>query len=388
MKTATLNSPAKSTQHFPPFDLKRLLTTIFDPKEGEKLCILIDLDNPADVVNFNFLQKPDHPVQKKAYNTFYQQILTVLKKELKLGACDFFAYKTTGGSNLELPKTAMTPEGKLVQFNQSIYPIYNIILCISDYSATAPLTATAKKFGFRGGTMHGMNDIILESGLAVDYNEVSKFTEKLRKGMTKADHVDIDFAVDIHKYHLHIDLGRQEAQKSHGICHTGPDIANLPAGEVYFVPINASGSFPMKFDDGTIGLMQVEQGRVNKVTRIRGNQKTINQLQAKLNSDPATGLIGELGFGTQVLPFANSDIQDEKIFGTFHIAIGRNDHLKGSITLDRFKEMKNATHEDILFSSTKTPEIQVIQVRMKRNGKSEVLIENYNASKYLWSLIS
>lgn len=387
MQTSTY-FPAKVTQNFPPFDLGRLLQTVFEPKENEKLCVLIDLNNPADVINFNFLHLPDHHVQKKAYNVFYKQIQNELMKKFKLKACDFFAYKTTGGSNLELPHTAMTPEGKTVKFDQQIYPIYNIILCITDFSATAPLTATAKKHGFRGATMHGVNDIIIESGLSVDYNVLSTEAEKLRRGMTKADHVDIDFAVDKQKYNLHIELGRQEAQKSHGICRQGPDITNLPAGEVYFVPITAAGSFPMKFEDGTLGLMHVEQGKVYKVTRIRGSQKIINELQTKLDSDPATGLLGELGFGTQVLPYSRSDIQDEKIFGTFHLAIGRNDHLKGSITLDRFKKAVNATHEDILFSSTKTPEIQVKQVRMKRNGKIEVLIENYKPSEFLLKLIS
>ena len=32
----------------------------------------------------------------------------------------------------------------------------------------------------------------------------------------------------------------------------------------------------------------------------------------QLASDPATGILGELGFGTQLLPFSGKDIQDEK----------------------------------------------------------------------------
>jgi aminopeptidase len=41
---------------FPPFDLKRLMSTVFEPTEGKRLCILIDLENPADVEDFGFLQ--------------------------------------------------------------------------------------------------------------------------------------------------------------------------------------------------------------------------------------------------------------------------------------------------------------------------------------------
>lgn len=381
MQTSPI-TPVKPTRQFPPFDLGRLLQTIFLPQKGEKLCILIDLANPEDVVNYKFLKNPDLPVQRKAYEVFYQGLQSGVMQQLQLGACDFFAYEMTGGSNLDLPDTVMSPDGKILKF-EDIFNTYNIILCISTFSATAPLTASGKKFGFRGATMHGVNDIILKSGLAVDYNEVSQETENLRLGMTHADNVEIDFAVENKNYSLNIELARQNAQKSHGICHESPDVVNLPAGEVYFVPFNATGSFPMKFDDGTLGLMNVENGKVNKVTLIKGNQSVIDELQAKFDSDPAAGTLGELGFGTQVLPYAASDIQDEKIFGTFHLATGRNDHLSGSVTPDQFKNKRNATHDDILFSSTKTPEIQVKQVRMNRHGKTIVLIENYQPSPYL-----
>lgn len=384
MQTSTLQTQSRT---FPKFNLARLLRTVFNPKKGERLCILIDLDKPQNVVNFGFLQNADLPVQRKAHDTFYQPLKNGIMQELQLGACDLFAYQTTGGSNLELPATAMSPNGTTVNLEKDIYSNYDIILCISKYSATAPLTAAAKRFKFRGATMHGVNDVILKTGLAVDYNEVSRETEKLRLGMTHADTVDIDFELNHRNYHLFIKLGKQEAQKSHGLCHTAGDVVNLPAGEVYFVPEDAKGSFPIKFDDGTLGLMQVAQGRVDTVTLIKGSQDVIDELQLKLDSDPATGILGELGFGTQVLPYAKADIQDEKIFGTFHLATGRNDHLNGGVTLGRFVNKRNATHEDILFSSTKTPEIHVKQVRMHRHGKTEVLIENYEPATYLLDLL-
>lgn len=383
----TASPPVNSDRKFPAFDLERLLVTCFQPAAGERLCILIDLEDVEDVIDFVFLNNSMLPIQDKAYKHFYVTLKNTLCKKLQLQCCDFFAYEITGGSNLELPRQVMDPTGKKLDLERDIYPHYDIILCISTYSATAPLTAASKRFGFRGGTFHGLNDIILQTGLAVDYNEVSRFTEKLRQGMTKADSADIDFAFDGQSYQLHIDLAKQEAAKSHGICHTGRDIANLPAGEVYFVPANAKGQFPMKFDDGTIGLMHVNEGKVYQATLLQGKQSTIDAFQAKIHSDPATGVLGELGFGTQQLPFADSDIQDEKIFGTFHIATGRNDHLNGTVTKDSFLHARNATHDDILFSSTKTPEIGVKQVRMLRHGKNEVLIENYEPCAYLLNLL-
>lgn len=387
MQSTTIH-PSKAERQFPPFDLTRLLKTVFDPKKGEKVCILIDLKNPHDVVGFEFLKNDKLPVQKKAHDIFYQGIRNKLMQEFGLKECDFFAYQTVGGSNLELPHMVISPEGKKLSLENDIYRHYDIILFITNFSATAPATAAAKQYGFRGATMHGMNDIILSSGLAVDYNEVSKETEKLRQGMTHADSADIEFEVENKTYHLHIELGKQEAQKSHGICREAPDIANLPAGEVYFVPMDAWGEFPIKFeeDNKTIGLMHVEQGRANKITLIKGNAKLIEEMQKKLDSDPATGILGELGFGTQVFPYSGSDIQDEKIFGTFHLATGRNDHLNGNVTKERFKSLRNASHDDILFSSTKTPEITIKKVLLNREGKVITIIENYQPSEYLLKL--
>src|SRR6202047_5344921 len=384
MSTVTNLTVPKS---FPPFNLARLLRTVFQPKAGERGAILIDLDDPHQVKDFGFLKNPSLTIQKHAYDVFYQGLRNSTLKELNLTGGDFFAYKITGGSNLDLPALAVTPEGKEVSLEKDVYPSYKLILCISTYSATAPLTAFAKQYGFRGATLHGLNETILSSGLAVDYDEVGRNAEKLRLGMTKADWVEIDFSCNGEKHTLRLDLAKQEAQKSHGLCRGGPDVANLPAGEIYYVPTGASGQFPLKFEDGTIGLMSVKDGRIVDSVLLKGSQRTIDEHTSKIQSDPATGELGELGFGTQLLPPSRRDIQDEKVLGTLHVATGRSDHLGGHLTPSKFREIKNATHDDILFAPHKTPEINVPQVRMRRNGKTEVLIENFQPAAYMVDLL-
>ncbi len=388
MSTTTSRTPANFTdRQFPPFSLPRLLRTVFAPKAGQRVCILIDLENPRDIEGFRFLENPDLSIQRHAHDVFFCGLRDGVLAELGLTGGEMFAYEVTGGSNLDLPDTAFTPDGAEVNMADVIYSKYDIILCISTYSATAPLTAFAKKFGFRGATMHGMNETILRSGLAVDYDEVSREAEKLRLGMTNLDSVEIDFIFQGQAHTLHIDLGGQEAQKSHGLCRGGPDVANLPAGEIYYVPTDARGEFPMRYEDGTIGLQHVKGGRIFKATLLRGNPKTIEEHNAKLTSDPVTGEIGELGFGTQRLPVSGRDIQDEKILGTMHVATGRSDHLGGKLTPDRFANRKNATHDDILFSPTKTPDIQVPQVRITKAGETVFLIENYEPAAYMRALL-
>jgi len=373
---------------FPPFSLNRLLTTVFQPKGGERVALLIDLENPADIKDFAFLKNPALTIQRHAYEVFYRGLKEGELKTLNLTCGDLFAYEITGGSNLDLPDRAVTPEGREVSLEKDVYPKYDLILCISTYSATAPLTAFAKQYGFRGATLHGLNEIILRSGLAVDYNEVSKEAEKLRLGLTKADWFEVDFAVAGKVYTLKLICNQQEAQKSHGLCR-GPeaDVANLPAGEVYYVPEGAEGKFPMRYETGTLALMEVNGGRIQKAILLRGDQAEVDAHNAKLSSDPVTGEIGELGFGTQDLPVSGRDIQDEKVLGTMHVATGRSDHLGGHLVPKLFKNAKNATHDDILFSPAKTPEIEINEVRMHRNGKIEVVLEHYQPAPYLLNLL-
>jgi len=372
---------------YPPFSLHGLIEGTFKPKPGQRICILIDLEDPHDVVNFKFLENPDLSIQRNAYQHFYTSLQEGVLAELQLQGGDFLAYKVTGGSNLDLPDLAIASDGRELSLSRDVYPHFDIILCISTYSATAPLTAFAKQYGFRGATLHGLNQVILTTGLAVDYDEVSRLGELLRLGMTRADWIEIDFEFLGRTSTLHLDLGRQEAQKSHGLCRGDePDVANLPAGEIYYVPTGAHGEFPMKYEDGTLGLMTVADGRVQRAELLTGNADTVAAHNAKLASDPATGILGELGFGTQVLPVSGRDIQDEKILGTIHVATGRDDHLGGDVTPDKFLHAENATHDDILFAPHKTPEINVAQARMHRDGKVEVLIENFEPSPYMTGL--
>jgi aminopeptidase len=372
---------------FPSFSLSRLLKTVFDPTAQERVAILIDLDDPNGIEDFGFLKNPELTIQRHAYEVFYRGLKNGVSDELGLTGGDMFAYKTTGGSNLDLPDLAVAVDGKELSLEKDIYPNYKLILCCSTFSATAPLTAFAKRYGFRGATLHGLNQIIIESGLSVDYEEVSRNAEKLRLGMTRADWVEIDFTYGTEKFSLHLDLGSQEAQKSHGLCRGGPDIANLPAGEIYYVPTGAAGRFPLKFEDGTIGLMTVKAGRIVDSKLLKGNQQTVDEHRRKIQSDPAAGELGELGFGTQLLPVSGRDIQDEKILGTLHVATGRSDHLGGHLTPSKFHDAKNATHDDILFAPHKTPEINVPQVRMRRNSQEHVLIENFQPAEYMQELL-
>jgi len=372
-------------REFAPFSLARLLSSVFEPTEGKRVCVLVDVADASEAVDFAFLDNPDYTIQAQAHREFYQALHNGVMDELGMTGGELFAFPMTYGSNLDLSDVAWDMEGNEISLEKDVYKKYDLILCISTYSATAPLTAHAKKFGFRGATLHGLNSTILRTGLAVDYDEVSRDAEKLRLALTNADTIEIDFGLwDGTLLTAALELGGQDAQKSHGLCRgETPDIANLPAGEVYFVPKSAQGEFPMKYEDGTLGRLTVVDGSIIKSDLIEGEQSTIDEHNARLKDDPMTGVLGELGFGTQVLPVSGADIQDEKVLGTCHLATGRDDHLGGHIVPEMFKKHENATHDDILFAPHKTPNFDIREVRMKRGEQEEVLIRHFRPAEYL-----
>lgn len=377
-----------SKRTFPPFSLQRLMETCFGRGSGERLCILIDLPDPAEVKDFAFLHNPRLSIQNYGYKVFYKGFQDGGLEAMNYTGGELYAYRETGGSNLDMDDACFDIKGRELSLDRDIYPQYDMILVVSSFSATAPLTAKAKEFGFRGATLHGLNQIIVDTGLSVDYEEVSANAERLRLGLTRADWFEIDFEVEGLKTTLRLETSGQEAQKSHGLCPPGkPDVANLPAGEVYFVPDGGEGQFPFKYDEETLGLLTVEDGRIINSRLIYGDYSLIEAHNEKLKDDPMTGALGELGFGTQVLPFSGRDIQDEKILGTIHVATGRDDHLGGHITPEMFKVHENASHDDVLYAPHKTPEVRVPEVRMRRDGKTTVIMGHYRPGAYMMELL-
>ena len=210
--TAQKHQLNASERTFPPFSLTNLLTTCFGNGSGERVCVLIDLQNPPDIKEFRFLCDPTLSIQNYGYEVFYKGFKSGVLEEMNWKGGEIFAYKETGGSNLDMEDVCFNPTGEQLSLDKDIYTQYDIILVVSTFSATAPLTAKCKEFGFRGATLHGLNQIILDTGLSVDYDYVSEDAEKLRRGLTRADRFEIDFEVEGSSYTLVLHTNGQEAQ--------------------------------------------------------------------------------------------------------------------------------------------------------------------------------
>ena len=88
-----------------------------------------------------FLTFDGFSVQKYAYNTFLHDLKNGVSDELSYTENGFFAFKTTGGSNLDPEDEAVNGNGDTLSLERDIYPNFDIIfLAITRFFfLTAPL---------------------------------------------------------------------------------------------------------------------------------------------------------------------------------------------------------------------------------------------------------
>src|SRR5207249_4767772 len=134
--------------NIPEFDLVRLINTIFRPQPGERIAVFIDLPNLQDLRGWKFLDNQELTTQRIAYEVFYQGLLNH-KIQLPFASVGFFAYEPTGGSNLDLPETVLTPAGRTLTLLKDVLTHLAIVPYLSTYAATSPLTALPTKLALR-----------------------------------------------------------------------------------------------------------------------------------------------------------------------------------------------------------------------------------------------
>ena len=108
-----------SLRTFDPFSLTRLLTKSFGSGTGERVCVLIDLPNPEDIKDYAFLNDETLSIQNYGYEVFYKGFQNGALEEMNWKGGEIFAYKETGGSNLDMEDeiisgSTFTHDGKII----------------------------------------------------------------------------------------------------------------------------------------------------------------------------------------------------------------------------------------------------------------------------------
>ena len=112
-----------SLRTFDPFSLTRLLTKSFGTGTGERVCVLIDLPNPEDIKDYAFLNDETLSIQNYGYEVFYKGFQNGALDAMNWKGGEIFAYKETGGSNLDMEDVCFDPTGKELSLDLSLIHI-------------------------------------------------------------------------------------------------------------------------------------------------------------------------------------------------------------------------------------------------------------------------
>lgn len=192
----------------------------------------------------------------------------------------------------------------------------------------------ASDAGVRIASLPGFTEAMLKAPMMVDYDEMTALSVKMAKMLTTAEtaRVVTPFGTD-----FTMSLKGRAGEDDCGIYDTPGAFGNLPAGEAYIAPLEGTAQGTLVYDAsmGGIGLLDepirvtVEKGEAVKVE----GGKEAEALNAMLEAAGRPGRnIAELGIGTnRGASLTGSVLEDEKVLGTIHIALGDNANFGGKV---------------------------------------------------------
>ena len=196
------------------------------------------------------------------------------------------------------------------------------------------LTHTAARIqaaaaGTRVATMPGITREMFGKGaMTADYQEVEKLTARITDMLTQADKARIEKDGKV----LEISLKGRDGVPSPGVYKESGKCGNLPSGEAYIAPLEDGSEGEMIIDGSMVGIgklesplhMKISGGKLREVTGDKSENLGI------LLKNETNGTLCELGIGTNEAAILNGIIlEDEKVYGTVHIAFGTNASFGG-----------------------------------------------------------
>jgi len=217
----------------------------------------------------------------------------------------------------------------------------------------------ATKQGVRIASMPGITeDMMSVGGLTADYKEIAALTDNVATIVEKARTVKITTPSGTN---LSMNIEGRPPLRDTGLYHKPGDWGNLPAGEVCLAPVEGTTNGVLVMDSMGTTVTQplhitIKDGRARKFVGPDAS-KLENILKS---ADKNAYNIGELGIGTNSKARITGNVlEDEKVLGTVHIALGDNTSYAGGHT-------KSKIHLDgILFQ----PTVGADKRLLIRNGK-------------------
>ncbi|MFA4956085.1 MAG: aminopeptidase [Candidatus Methanoperedens sp.] len=209
----------------------------------------------------------------------------------------------------------------------------DVVIAPTTFSLThTQARINACKAGARVASMPGITEKMMErGGMTANYDRINEIAIDLNKRLENAKKIRVvtdsgtDITFDLKGCKWHMDTG---------ICHEPGCSSNLPAGELYIAPKDANGVFVVDGSMSSFGILDSPlEFTVKKryVTNIKG------KYAEKLNS--MLDIVGKKArniaeFGIGINPEARligNVLEDEKVGGTVHIALGDNSTFGGDV---------------------------------------------------------
>ena len=163
-------------------------------------------------------------------------------------------------------------------------------------------------------------------------------SRQLTERLTHAKHARIE--KDGHV--LELALTGRNGVASPGVYREPGASGNFPSGEAYIAPLEDGANGTVVIDGSMVGIgtltepmtVTIENGRL---TRIEGAdaQGPYAERLSVLFEQPENGTIAELGIGTnEAAKLCGIILEDEKLYGTVHIAFGTNASFGGVTKAD------------------------------------------------------
>ncbi|MEG1906052.1 MAG: aminopeptidase [Gordonibacter sp.] len=216
----------------------------------------------------------------------------------------------------------------------------DVALCPTAKSIThTNARIAAAQAGTRVVTMPSITMDMLRDGAAcADYAQVERITHALTERLTKARTARIEKGGRV----LTLDLADRNGIASPGVYREPGASGNFPSGEAYIAPVEKGASGTVLIDGSMVGIgllpqplvAHLEQGCLTHIEGGNADGPYADQLSV-LFDRPENGTIAELGIGTnECAKLCGIILEDEKIYGTVHVAFGTNTSFGGTTKAD------------------------------------------------------
>ncbi len=215
---------------------------------------------------------------------------------------------------------------------------FDIVFCPTEKSLThTDARRAASKRGVRVATLPGITKGIMIRGLNADYKKIDALSIKLKDVLEKRKNIRVTTPIGTD---ISFSIKGRKPIASKGLHHNKGESGNLPTGETFIAPVEGTSNGVFIVDGSMAGLglvknaglrIEVKNGYATKITGGAMAKKLSRMLDAVGKN---ARNIAEFGIGTNdSAKLSGVILEDEKVMGTVHIALGNNVSMGGSVNV-------------------------------------------------------